>query len=364
MDMGKISRTVLDPSKSLLPKAVLENGFFGFEMARSLVFLGQHLLLVAFNEAQRAGRSDFGAHLKMVVRDLAKLLKKDAENIAKGLYPVDVLMTESPKQFLLRAPQILFDSLSVSRRRLGHQSRDFDPEAAEYLRDVPDYFQRNFHFQTGGYLTEKSADLYEHQVEILFSGAADAMRRLILPMMKSHFPYSEGEGLHFLEVAAGTGRLTRFVKLTFPKAKITVMDLSHPYLKKAQENLADLRKIDFVQGDSAALPFLKERFDAVYSCFLFHELPLEERRKTIQEGWRVLKNGGFYGLVDSIQLEDKKDFEWALQQFPVDFHEPFYKNYIQNSMEGLLSHAGFENVRTQTGFFSKAIGARKPKGSS
>jgi len=342
-----------------LPKSVLKKGLFGFEMARSMTFLSQNLLLLAFNERARAQRPEFKPQVKQIIKDLAQLLKKDAENIAKGIYPVDVLIPESPKDFFLRTPQILFDSLSVSKRRLEHKSQDFDEEASQYLRDVPDYFHRNFHFQTGGYLTEKSAELYEHQVEILFSGAADAMRRLILPMMKEHFPYTEGEGLHFLEVAAGTGRLTKFVKLTFPKAKITVMDLSHPYLKKAQENLGSFKKIDFVQGDSASLPFRDEQFDAVYSCFLFHELPMEERKKTISEGLRVLKPGGFYGLVDSVQMEDKKDFEWALNQFPVDFHEPFYQNYLQNPMEGLLKNAGFQDVKTEIGFFSKAIGAKK-----
>jgi ubiquinone/menaquinone biosynthesis C-methylase UbiE len=359
MDMGKISSTVFEESLSRLPKPLLEKGLFGFEMMRSLTFLSQNLILLLFNERARTRNPDFQPQVKQLLQDLSRLLRKDAQNIAKGIYPVEVLKPESAKEFFLRAPQILVDSLAVNQRRLQHKSKDFDRDAVDYLRDVPDYFQRNFHFQTGGYLTEKSADLYEHQVEILFSGAADAMRRLLLPMMKAHFPWTQGEGLHFLEVAAGTGRLTRFVKLAFPKAKVTVMDLSYPYLKKAQANLKKFRKIDFVQGDSAALPFKDTQFDAVFSCFLFHELPLEERRKTIQEGLRVLKPGGFYGLVDSVQLEDKKDFEWALKQFPVDFHEPFYKNYIQNPIEGLLKNAGFESVRTEVGFFSKAVGAQK-----
>jgi ubiquinone/menaquinone biosynthesis C-methylase UbiE len=341
----------------------LQNGVYGFELARSLTFLSQNLLLLVLNEAlnegSRARTPEFAGNMKRLLRDLTQLLKQDARQIATGVYPAEVLKTESAPEFFKRTPQIIFDSLTVQKRRLGSKAHDFNHEAREYLRDVPDYFQRNYHFQTGGYLTKKSAELYEHQVEILFSGAADAMRRLILPMMKAHFPYTQGEGLHFLEVAAGTGRLTRFVKLIFPKAKITVMDVSHPYLKKAQENLADFQRLDFVQGDAAELPFKDEQFDAVYSCFLFHELPLSERKRVLQEGFRVLKPGGFYGLVDSIQSEDKKDFEWALKQFPVDFHEPFYKNYLQNPMEGLMQAAGFREMHSELGFFSKAVGARK-----
>lgn len=348
MDLGRIKDSVL--AKNLSGKAI-----YGFALVRALTFLSQNLLLVLLAEKYRVRRPEFAKNLKDIFKDIAELLKQDAENISQGIYPVSVLKPEPWKNVFKRYPEIILDSMAVRARRKNKKSHEFNQEAEQYLRDVPDYFRRNFHFQTGGYLTKKSAHLYEHQVEILFSGAADAMRRLLLPPLKEHFPNSQGEGLHFLEVAAGTGRLSKFVKLTFPKAKITVLDLSHPYLKKAQENLAEFSKMDFVQGDAAALPFKDQQFDAIFSCFLFHELPYEERKKAISEAVRTLRAGGFYGLVDSLQNEDKSEFDWALQQFPVDFHEPFYKNYLQNPMEGLLKEAGFQNVQRKVGFFSKAV---------
>lgn len=337
--------------------------YYGYEVARSWTFLLQSLSLpmvelLATRQAKKLPK-DFLGNVRLAHAELLKLLEKDAKNIARGIYPAAVLKPESAKTFFSRYPKILWDGLKVARRRVTRRQYDLGPEAKEHLVDVPDYFQRNFHFQTGGYLTQASADLYEHQVEILFAGAADAMRRLILPLMKKHFQGSQGEGLHFLEVAAGTGRLTRFVKLAFPKARITVMDLSSPYLKKAQSNLRSFSRLDFVQGDAASLPFLEQHFDAVYSCFLFHELPLEERKKVIAEVSRVLQPGGFCGLVDAIQAGDRPDFDWALSQFPVDFHEPFFKNYQQNPMEGLLLHHGFEGIETDIGFFSKAVAGRK-----
>lgn len=358
--MGTLASSVLKKS----PKNAAAKALYLYALARSVTFLSQNLSLPIF-EFLVTGKSkqapaEFFGNLKAIYQDVMKLLKEDAENIAHGVYPVEVLAPESASSFFKRYPKIILDGVSVARRRVGKKAHDFNHEAAEYFRDVPDYFQRNFHFQTGGYLTEKSAELYEHQVEILFSGAADAMRRLILPPLRAHFPYSEGEGLHFLEVAGGTGRLSRFVKQTFPKAKITVMDVSPPYLKKAQENLKEFKRIDFVQGDAAYLPFKDEQFDAVFSCFLFHELPFEERKKVVAEGYRVLRPQGFYGLVDSVQNEDKKDFSWALDQFPVDFHEPFYKNYLHNPIEGVLKNQGFTTLDSKVGFFSKAVKGVKP----
>jgi len=355
MDIGKISSRWLKKA----PSSWTKNSIFGFELLRTATFLTQNLLMMALVENTRARQPEFLGHFKKLITDLTLLLNQDAENISRGVYPAEVLKTESFKDFFSRYPQIILDSFAVSKRRLQRKAHDLNHEAAEYLPDVPEYFQRNFHFQSGGYLTEKSAALYEHQVEILFSGAADAMRRLILPFMREHFLLSEGEGLHFLEVAAGTGRLSRFVKLTFPKAKITVMDLSDPYLRKARENLKEFRRLDFVQGDAAELPFGDQKFDAVFSCFLFHELPLGERKKVLNEAHRVLKPGGFFGFVDSVQTEDKKDFAWALEQFPVDFHEPFFKNYLQHPMENLIESQGFQKIQSRIGFFSKAVAARK-----
>ena len=42
---------------------------------------------------------------------------------------------------------------------------------------LPDYYRQNFHFQSDGWLSEHSAAIYDTQVEVLFTGAADVMRR-------------------------------------------------------------------------------------------------------------------------------------------------------------------------------------------
>jgi len=49
----------------------------------------------------------------------------------------------------------------------------------------PSYYA-NFHHQTNGYFSDLSANLYDLQVEILFGGSADAMRRRIIA------PYAVG----------------------------------------------------------------------------------------------------------------------------------------------------------------------------
>src|SRR5512132_3680726 len=60
--------------------------------------------------------------------------------------------------------------------------------------------------QTGGYLSERSAKLYDQQVEVLFIGSADAMRRQALVAIGAYVRRRRGLPLTYLDVACGTGR--------------------------------------------------------------------------------------------------------------------------------------------------------------
>ncbi len=336
---------------------------YSYQVARSMHFTMQQISLPFF-ESVTSGKNKFRTieypeFIKKLLQELLQLLKEDSENIATGLYPLEVLRPEDPRNHFLRYPKILFDGFFLSRRREGLKSKEFTSQAQEFLNEMPEYFRRNFHFQTDGYLSEHSAELYEHQVEILFSGAADAMRRLVIPLLRKEIQNLSGEGLNFLEVGAGTGRLTKFMSLSYPKAKIVASDLSPPYLKKAQENLQNFPRIDFVQAAAENLPFKAQSFDLAYSCFLFHELPQEVRRKVIQEAHRVLKPEALFAFVDSAQKHDIVAKAELLEHFPKEFHEPFYKNYTLHPMEDLLKEEGFEILQSRARLFSKAVLARK-----
>ncbi len=338
-----------------------KQGAFAFELLRFVNFTVQQKTLPLMNFLAT------GKNISMTTAEKAKLpltlqkhievLQKDAERIAEGIYPIDVLRPESPLAHLMRLPKLYQDSFQIARRRDGKKTKEFSDEAKEYLGDVPDYFRRNFHFQGDGYLSKKSAELYEHQVEILFAGAGDPMRRLILPFLKKSFA-GQGQGLKFLEIGGGTGRLTQFVKMMYPKAKITVTDASDPYLTLARDRLRGQSHLDFVQCFGEKLPFRNEEFDVVYSCFLFHELPQEVRKEVLAEIHRVLKPNGYVGIVDSLQLKDDPDMDIWLEGFPRNFHEPFYKNYIENKLEDVVS-SFFQKIEMDFGFLSKALWAQK-----
>ncbi|MCK6597590.1 MAG: class I SAM-dependent methyltransferase [Bdellovibrionaceae bacterium] len=342
----------------LAPK-IKKNLLFGYSAIRSANFTLQASVLPLVQWLATRKKRDlpksFSEHFRQTLPKLQSLLLKDSENISNNIYPVEVLLPESPVAHVLRLPVIIVDAFAAAKRREKKETKEFQERLMDLVEETPEYYKRNFHFQTNGYFGEDSAKIYDHQVEVLFSGTADAMRRLIIPRLKKHFNNDDGLGKHFLEIGCGTGSLTRFIALAFPKAKITCVDLSSSYLKVASQRLKKFDRINYLQGAAESLSLKSETFDAVFSCFLFHELPKAVRLQVIHEGKRLLRPGGFYGLVDSIQKDDDVSLNWALEQFPMDYHEPFYKDYIQNSIESLFKEAGLKSIESEFGFFAKVV---------
>lgn len=331
---------------------------FGVSWLRSSLFTAESLMLplaeaVATKKLPRLPFTDFSLFVK-VQKSLHQLLRQDAERISQGYYPASVLLRSEPAvdplSHLQRLPRIFREAVDASRRRVKKRTKDFSEEARLLKDGLPEYYQRNFHFQRDGYLGEESAALYDHQVEILFAGSADAMRRLLIAPLKRHFERTQGRGLRILELGCGSGSATNFLRLAFPQARITAVDLSEPYLEVARKRVPTAT---FVPAAAEDLPFKDGEFDAVVSVFLFHELPLEVREKVLAESRRVLKAGGIFAYVDSLQLGDEPELDEPLKAFPTNFHEPFYPNYVRHPMEELLQAAGFRAVERGLGFFSK-----------
>jgi hypothetical protein len=74
---------------------------------------------------------------------------------------------------------------------------------------------------------------------------------------------------------------------------------------------------------------------------------------------RVLKTNGLFAIADSLQRDDDLDLNWALSQFPQDFHEPFYKNYTQKKIEDAMITYPLKDIVTDIAFLTKIVSGRK-----
>ncbi len=295
-----------------------------------------------------------------ILKEVNFLIEQDIDHIQQGIYPRKFLIPENPYLHTWRWLRIIQDSVNINLKRAGKKHKVFSKEGKKWLSDLPEYYRRNFHFQTDGYLSKNSAELYEHQVEVLFRGTGNAMRRsLLVPII--NFATQRGiKRLRILELACGTGNLTKYLAELLPNAEITAIDLSHPYIHEARKKMNKYERVHFMQADATDLPFKDQSFDLVVSCFLFHELPFEVRKEVMAESYRVLAAKGMLAMIDSLQKKDANEhMQWALWNFPRSFHEPFYKNYIETPMEKLFTDLDWASLDQGFAFLSKWIAAQK-----
>jgi ubiquinone/menaquinone biosynthesis C-methylase UbiE len=291
--------------------------------------------------------------LGTLLADLGQLLMADALAVRDGVFapmPEDGL---SAREHLARIRDMFADLPEALQRRASENASS--AKALAESEGLPSYFTQDFHFQTGGYLTEDSARLYDIQVETLFMGAAGPMRRAALRPIAEAIRGRDQRHLALLDLACGTGRFLRQVRLTYPALKLTGLDLSAAYLAEGKTQFQGLRPATWLAANAEAIPLADASQDLVTCIFLFHELPPEVRRQVAREIARVLKPGGTFIFLDSLQIGDKPGWDGLLEAFPVRFHEPYYRHYSIDDLEGLFAAAGLAARGLSTPFLSKLL---------
>ncbi|MEM9272562.1 MAG: class I SAM-dependent methyltransferase [Cyanobacteria bacterium P01_F01_bin.143] len=332
-------------------------GIFGLSHKRIASFLGDVIVTKKPEIKSLSPETQ-----RQLIEKRSQLLEKDWQDAQEGVYPVDILFDNPWLDFFRYYPQIWLDLPQVWQKQ---QNKEFQSFANQIdLEGYPSYYVRNFHYQTDGYLSDMSANLYDLQVEILFNGTADPMRRRILAPLKAKFTQNSSQKqIKLLDVACGTGRTLKFIRGTLPKASLYGLDLSPANLRKANQILSEMpgELPQLVQANGENLPYLDNYFDGITSVFLFHELPPKARQRVINECFRVTKPGGICIICDALQKGDCAEFQPMLDNFPITFHEPYFKHYSTDNLDERLEKAGFENIRIETHFASKYWFAHKPK---
>jgi ubiquinone/menaquinone biosynthesis C-methylase UbiE len=296
--------------------------------------------------------------LQELLADLGQLLVADALAVRDGLYPPMEDEAASPLAYLMRVRQMLADLPAAAVRQADNHVATARAEAG--AASVPEYYAQDFHFQTGGYLSEGSARIYDVQVETLFMGAGGPMRRAALRPIAEFMAGRDQRRVALLDVACGTGRFLRQVRLAYPALQLKGLDLSPTYLEEARRHLGDLRPAELVEAAAERMPLRDSSVDIATAIFLYHELPPEVRRQVTAEIARVLKPGGLFVFLDSLQMGDRPGWDGLLEGFPVRFHEPYFASYATDDLEGIFTAAGLAAQSTSTVYLSKLMVRSKP----
>lgn len=259
-------------------------------------------------------------------------------------------------------PHLVRDMPRILQRKREENYKDLpaDTDRARY----PAYYRRAFHWQTDGYLSDHSARVYELGVELLFRGTADVMRRQIIPPI-SEFLRQRGQlaqPARLLDVACGTGSALKQVAKAHPRLSYFGIDLSPHYARRARHQLRDVEQLAIAVENAEAMPFADASFDVVTCVYLFHELPRNARRRVAREMLRVLRPGGLLVVEDSAQLSDSAALEPALRNFPREFHEPFFDDYLEDDLAALFTEVGAVVASSRPHLVAKVVAAHKPGG--
>jgi ubiquinone/menaquinone biosynthesis C-methylase UbiE len=332
------------------------------QAARISWFFGQKLLAARIgravpvpDELRRRPMPD----RRRILADLRALIEQDWRNIEAGYYSPPADGFANPLGEMRRALDFFADLGAVEERRHGARKERLLTTAP--TGHYPRYYLQKFHFQSDGYLSEASAERYDHQVEVLFGGGAAAMRRQALVPLKNALAGYRGAGANpgrLLDVACGTGRFLREIKANYPRLFVTGLDLSPHYLNVARRELTPWSRVRLIEAAAEAMPFAEAEFDVVTCIYLFHELPPRVRRAVAAEIHRVLRPGGTLIFVDSLQTGDMPDYDAMLEVFPFAFHEPYYASYLREDLDSLLS-PGFTPAARFPAYFSKVLSYRR-----
>ena len=290
----------------------------------------------------------------------SKLVDQDLDNVAAGYYPRGLLYDFPLWEYLTVLPEAIRDMPRIMWRRYQGQHQDLpaDVDRSGY----PRYYLQTFHWQTDGWLSERSARLYDAGVEFLFAGTADVMRRMAIPAIVEAVAGKRRPRI--LDIGCGTGRFLRTLRKTLPQAKLYGLDLSPQYLQRAHQVLGTTPDVSLVAENAEKMPFADRWFDVVTSVFMFHELPSSVRRRITREVRRVLKPGGRFVVCDSVQLVDSPDLKDLLSAFPTTYHEPYYARYLADDLAKVVRQCGFTVESSAPWLVSKVVVARRGDGTA
>ena len=162
-------------------------------------------------------------------------------------------------------------------------------------------------------------------------------------------------GQQVLDLASGTGTLAIWIKQHQPQANVTGVDGDPAILSLATHKAKKANvSVQFDRALSYNLPYPAVHFDRVVSSLFFHHLSWENKERTVQELFRVLKPGAElhvadWGRADNILMRGLFLFVQLLDGFKNT------QDNVSGKLVTLFEQAGFVEV-TQRQTFSTIYG--------
>jgi ubiquinone/menaquinone biosynthesis C-methylase UbiE len=188
------------------------------------------------------------------------------------------------------------------------------------------------------------------------AGIAEIYEKYLAPVffistskdLVTHIP---GSPAKILELATGTGQVTRILVERYPDAKIFATDLN-PGMLGVAKRIVTSENISWDIVNAEEIPYSSDEFDALICQFGIMFFP--DKQKALGEAYRVLKPGGTITFNTWDKLESNHICKLAddavKSVFKVDppqfYHVPF-SMYDTDEMTKMMQSAGFKNIKIE-----------------
>ncbi|MEB1807435.1 MAG: methyltransferase domain-containing protein [Bacillaceae bacterium] len=174
------------------------------------------------------------------------------------------------------------------------------------------------------------------------------------------------KGLNILDIGCGTGTIMLKIKEKFPDTNVSGLDADWKVLGIARQK-AEQRgmEIEFKKGISNDIPYKNTTFDVVVSSLFFHHLTEPNKKRTLKEIYRVLKNEGEIHIAD---FGKPNNLLMRLCFYTIQMLDGFKttSDNVKGMIPIYLEDCGFINIKETSKFMTifgtiSVYRAKKPK---
>ena len=131
----------------------------------------------------------------------------------------------------------------------------------------------------------------------------DADRAKLIPCFDAFYRRTTDLIAHdaklILDLGAGTGLLSQFVRQWYPNAHIVLADLSEPMLAKARIRFAGDSNVTFEVTDYTTAP-INGTYDSIVSALSIHHIDNDAKRALFAKIFRALRPGGTFVNAEQV----------------------------------------------------------------
>jgi len=160
---------------------------------------------------------------------------------------------------------------------------------------------------------------------------------------------------------SGTGRnaclMRRYLST---EGSILGLDIGDEMLKQARKRCRGRPNVTFEKlRIDEPLPY-SEAFDKVFMAFVMHGFVQEDRERIIENGFRALRPGGEFLILDYAECEPDESSWLVRKVFQLEC--PLATDFVRRDFQRILTAHGFDSFHVHSYYFGhvRLLAARKP----